>query len=33
MNGLIDSVKEGDKVTFEMGMGKKGPTAVSVKLA
>ncbi|MDD4033525.1 MAG: cold shock domain-containing protein [Bacteroidales bacterium] len=32
MNGLLDSVKEGDKVTFEIAMGKKGPTAVSVKL-
>ena len=26
-------IKEGDKVTFEVGEGRKGPCAVSVSLA
>ena len=29
-NGLISQIKEGDKVTFEVEMGQKGPTAVKV---
>jgi len=32
INGLIDSIKENDKVTFEVEMGQKGPNAVKVKL-
>lgn len=31
--GLIDKIKEGDKVSFEVKEGKKGPNAVDVKLA
>ncbi len=31
INGLVDSIKENDKVTFEVEMGQKGPTAVKVK--
>ncbi len=31
VNELESPVMEGDKVTFEMGMGKKGPMAVKVK--
>ena len=30
-SGLIDKVKDGDLVTFEMGVGKKGPVAINVK--
>jgi CspA family cold shock protein len=33
MSGLIDGIKEGDKVTFEITQGKKGPNAENVKLA
>ncbi len=32
-NGLIDHIRENDKVTFELEEGKKGLNAVSVKLA
>ena len=32
-SGLIDQVKQNDRVEFEMQNGKKGPTAVNVKLA
>ncbi|MGY2131097.1 cold-shock protein [Hymenobacter sp. HD11105] len=32
-NGLINQIKENDRVIFEVAMGQKGPTAVSVKLA
>lgn len=32
-NGLLDQVKENSKVTFEVEMGQRGPTAVRVKLA
>ena len=28
-----DQLKEGDKVTYEIGEGKRGPCAVNVKLA
>jgi cold shock CspA family protein len=31
-NGLVDQIKENDKVTFEVEMGHKGPNAVDVKL-
>lgn len=31
--GLIDQIKEGDKVTFDTTRGKKGMNAVSVKIA
>lgn len=33
INGLIDPIKENNKVTFEVEMGHKGPNAVRVKLA
>jgi CspA family cold shock protein len=32
-SGLLDKVKEGDKVVFETKRGKKGVTAEQVKLA
>ncbi|MCB2406733.1 cold-shock protein [Hymenobacter lucidus] len=32
-NGLLNPIKENDRVTFEVEMGQKGPTAVSVKMA
>lgn len=31
--GLVDKINEGDKVSFELQEGKKGPNAVNVKLA
>jgi CspA family cold shock protein len=31
--GLIDQIRNGDEVTFEIQDGKKGPSAVNVKLA
>jgi cold shock CspA family protein len=31
INGLIDPIKENDKVTFETEQGQKGPNAISVK--
>lgn len=33
VTALVQPVKEKDKVTFEVGAGPKGPTAVGVKLA
>lgn len=33
VSGLSGKIKEGDKVTFEIAEGKKGPNAVDVKLA
>lgn len=33
VKGLVDSIKEHDKVSFEVEMGAKGPTAVNVQLA
>ncbi|MEP2025749.1 MAG: cold shock domain-containing protein [Reichenbachiella sp.] len=33
ISGLIDQVKEGDAVTFDLKEGKKGLNAVDVKLA
>ena len=32
ISGLIDSIKEGDEVEFELKEGKKGLNAVNVKL-
>ncbi len=32
-NGLIDSITEGDEVSFELEEGRKGLNAVNVKLA
>ncbi len=31
--GLVDKIKQNDKVTFELKEGKKGVNAVNVKLA
>ena len=31
-NGLIDQIKENNRVSFEVEMGQKGPNAVGVKL-
>jgi len=31
-SGLKDQIKEGDEVTFEVTEGKKGPSAVNVKV-
>jgi len=33
VTGLIDEIREGDKVTFELTEGKKGLNAVNVKRA
>lgn len=33
VSGLIDEIREGDKVEFELKEGKKGLNAVNVKLA
>jgi len=33
VNGLIDEVAEGDKVTYEVEEGRKGPNAVNVKIS
>ncbi|MFT7436129.1 MAG: cold shock CspA family protein, partial [Psychromonas sp.] len=32
VNNTIDPIAEGNKVTFEIEMGPKGPTAVKVKV-
>lgn len=32
VNNLIDDIKEGNKVTYEVEMGQRGPTAVNVKV-
>ena len=32
LNGLVDKIKENNKVTFEVEMGQKGPNAVNVRL-
>ena len=32
INGLIDPIKDNNKVTYEVEMGHKGPTAVKVRL-
>ena len=31
--GLVDQIRENDKVTFEINEGTKGPTAVDVRKA
>ncbi|OQX96860.1 MAG: cold-shock protein [Bacteroidetes bacterium 4572_117] len=33
VSGLIDEIREDDRVTFELKEGKKGLNAVNVKLA
>lgn len=33
VSGLIDDIREGDKVTFRTERGKKGMNAVDVKIA
>ena len=33
VSGLIDEIREGDEVTFELKEGRKGLNAVDVKLA
>jgi len=32
LNGLIDNISEGDKVSYEVEQGKKGLNAVNVKV-
>jgi len=32
LNGLIDNITEGDKVSYEVEQGKKGLNAVDVKI-
>lgn len=31
-NNLLEEIKENDKVSFEMGMGQRGPMAINVKI-
>jgi len=31
-NGLVDQITEGDKVSYEVEEGRKGPNAVNVKV-
>ena len=33
VTGLIDQIREGDSVTYDVEEGKKGPSAVKVKIA
>ncbi len=33
VSGLIDEIRENDKVTFQIEEGRKGPNAVNVELA
>jgi cold shock protein len=33
VTGLVDKIREGDKVTFNLENGKKGMNAVEVKLS
>ena len=33
VSGLVDSIREGDTVTYDSQRGKKGMNAVNVKLA
>ncbi len=32
INGLIDNIAEGDKVSYDVEEGRKGPNAVNVKI-
>jgi CspA family cold shock protein len=32
-SGLIDNIREGNEVQFEVEQGRKGPNAVNVKVA
>lgn len=32
LNGLVDDIREGDKVSFEVEEGRKGPNAVNVRV-
>ncbi|CAM1333155.1 cold-shock protein [Tenacibaculum pacificus] len=32
ISGLIDEIREGDEVEFDLEEGKKGPNAVNVKV-
>jgi len=32
MNGLVDQIAEGDKVSYDVEEGQKGPNAVNVKI-
>lgn len=32
-SGLMNNIKEGDSVSFDVQQGKKGPNAVNVKIA
>jgi CspA family cold shock protein len=33
VSGLVDEIRENDKVNFEVEQGRKGPNAVNVSLA
>jgi cold shock protein len=33
VSGLVDKIRENDKITFELKEGKKGLNAVNVKIA
>lgn len=33
INNIIDNIKEGNLVTYEVEMGQRGPTAVNVKIS
>lgn len=33
VSGLVNKIRENDKVTFDIQEGRKGPNAVNVKLA
>jgi CspA family cold shock protein len=33
VTGLVDEVRENDRVTFQVEQGKKGPNAINVELA
>lgn len=33
VSGLVDEIRENDRVTFQIEEGRKGPNAVSVELA
>ena len=32
VNGLVDQIAEGDKVSYDVEEGQKGPNAVNVKI-